>query len=277
MQVITKALFEHYVPAFRTPGGEDESTVWDALRTHLATAVGAVTDRYGTIPESADTEAARLICIRAARTAMAGADLVLTPTGFGVVSNQNLAPASRERVGALAEELRREESRADDALAARLLRDPAWCTSAAAVSMVDSLLWCPTLMRRYGVTAPGRAEVYAREYAALLPRLREAEVKAARIISPELMERLILGERTSEDAALPQAYALATEHTRRFMAALLMAETYPHAVREAARALTDLLHRHADTLTEYAGSAVRQAEEAPRYENQKTDPSFFFA
>ncbi len=277
MKEITKETFEHYVPAFRTPGTEEDSTVWAALGTHLRAAAADLADRYGThLPEETDEQAVRLLCLAAARRAMAGADLVLTPTGFGVVSNQNLAPASRDRVQALAEELRREESRAADALAFGLLAVGGdWGDTPEAVRLVDSLLWNPTLVRRYGVTAPGHREIYAEEYAELLPRIREAEQAASALISPELMEALVVRQRTEGGAAEPD-YVLATEKARRFMAAHLMADRYPASVRPTARDLLDFVRRHGDRLEEWWTSAVREAQEQPRYENRKSDPCFFF-
>ena len=41
---------------------------------------------------------AKLIVTEALRRAIPSLDVVLTPNGFGVVSNQNIAPASKERV-----------------------------------------------------------------------------------------------------------------------------------------------------------------------------------
>ena len=52
-------------------------------------------------------------------TAIPSLDLVLTPNGFGIVSNQNIVPASRERVDALITSL---ESQRDAAIEALILR-----------------------------------------------------------------------------------------------------------------------------------------------------------
>ena len=43
----------------------------------------------------------KLVACQAYMTAIPSLDLVLTPNGFGIVSNQNIVPASRERVDAL--------------------------------------------------------------------------------------------------------------------------------------------------------------------------------
>ena len=61
----------------------------------------------------------RMVACHAYMTAIPSLDLVLTPNGFGIVSNQNVAPASRERVEHLITSL---ESQRDAAIEAFILR-----------------------------------------------------------------------------------------------------------------------------------------------------------
>lgn len=61
----------------------------------------------------------KLVACHAYMTAIPSLDLVLTPNGFGIVSNQNIVPASRERVDALITSL---ESQRDAAIEALILR-----------------------------------------------------------------------------------------------------------------------------------------------------------
>ena len=61
----------------------------------------------------------KLVACQAYMTAIPSLDLVLTPNGFGIVSNQNIVPASRERVDALMNSL---ESQRDSAIEALILR-----------------------------------------------------------------------------------------------------------------------------------------------------------
>lgn len=53
-------------------------------------------------------QAAQIIVYKAMSTAVPSLDLVLTPNGFGVVSNANIAPASKDRVERLASSLTEE-------------------------------------------------------------------------------------------------------------------------------------------------------------------------
>ena len=61
----------------------------------------------------------RMVACHAYMTAIPSLDLVLTPNGFGIVSNQNVAPASRERVEHLITSL---EAQRDSAIEQLLLR-----------------------------------------------------------------------------------------------------------------------------------------------------------
>ena len=67
----------------------------------------------------------QLVCLSAFLSVLRQLDLVLTPTGFGVVSNDNLAPASKQRVDALEGELRTQYHRTL-AMTLNLLRSENW-------------------------------------------------------------------------------------------------------------------------------------------------------
>ncbi len=79
-----------------------------------------------------------LVCIRAFLTVLRQLDLVLTPTGFGVVSNQNTAPASKTRVDILETSLRTAlmRARADVIM---MLRSDKWGTSIQARRAIPTL------------------------------------------------------------------------------------------------------------------------------------------
>lgn len=66
-----------------------------------------------------------LVCLGAFLSVMRQLDLVLTPTGFGVVSNDNLSPASKQRVDALEGQLRTQYHRTL-AMTLNLMRSENW-------------------------------------------------------------------------------------------------------------------------------------------------------
>ena len=68
----------------------------------------------------------KIIVCQAYMTAIPSLDLVLTPNGFGIVSNQNIAPASKERVERLQASLEAERDRNLEQLLLRLASRDDW-------------------------------------------------------------------------------------------------------------------------------------------------------
>ena len=68
-------------------------------------------------------------------------DLVLTPTGFGVVSTQQMAPASKQRVDALIGHLRDSVLIAQGQLLAELCHVSGWGTTTQALENIDNLFF----------------------------------------------------------------------------------------------------------------------------------------
>lgn len=66
-----------------------------------------------------------LVCLGGFLSVMRQLDLVLTPTGFGIVSNDNLSPASKQRVDALEGQLRTQYHKTL-AMTLNLLRSENW-------------------------------------------------------------------------------------------------------------------------------------------------------
>lgn len=80
----------------------------------------------------------QLVCLSAFLSVLRQLDLVLTPTGFGVVSNDNLAPASKQRVDALEGELRTQYHKTL-AMTLNLLRSENWGATEQARHFIDHL------------------------------------------------------------------------------------------------------------------------------------------
>ncbi|MBR4936150.1 MAG: hypothetical protein IKZ20_03150 [Bacteroidaceae bacterium] len=272
---ITKEKFEAMVPVMRNAS----EGVWTGVQAGLEAAEDALVDVVGLelMGELAQdvlllNEMRLVVSLGGARRAVAGLDVVLTDVGFGVVKNQNLVPASRERVGAVVEDLRRSESDAMDALLRRLLRGGWWGRTSAGRRRVDSLLWESRRLRSLGVKLDGR-DVYEDERVALQAQIREAEGMAERIVSPELMAELLRREREAGEDVEFQ-YVLVRQAVRRFMAVVLHPER--PGLDGAGRQLLALVEREAWRLPEYERSGTRRALRMSDYANGRDDASFFF-
>ena len=75
------------------------------------------------------TYAAKVVVCEAFKNAVPSLDLILTPNGFGIVSNSNVAPASKERVYRLVASLEAERDNAIRLLLSSLPGEPSWMTS----------------------------------------------------------------------------------------------------------------------------------------------------
>ena len=129
---------------------------------------------------------AKLIASEALRRAIPSLDLVLTPNGFGVVSNQNIAPASKERVDRLIGSL---ADYRDDCIANLL---PALVGASQWLSSSQASFFGETLFPDLAITeqVKGTGSKWER-YLSLRPKILDIEASLAEeFFSPELMARL---------------------------------------------------------------------------------------
>ena len=93
----------------------------------------------------------KAIVCEAYKNAIPSLDLVLTPNGFGIVSNQNVAPASKERVERLLASLEQERDRNIEKLLLRLPTVEGWEQSAQGKYFVATMFPFLSLCRRLAI------------------------------------------------------------------------------------------------------------------------------
>ena len=129
---------------------------------------------------------AKLIVTEALRRAIPSLDVVLTPNGFGVVSNQNIAPASKERVDRLIGSLADYRDECIANLLPALVGATQWLTSSQAAFFGETMF--PDLAITDQVKGTGSKW---ERYLALRPKILDIEASLAEeFFSPELMVRL---------------------------------------------------------------------------------------
>lgn len=129
---ISKTDFENALPIGKSASDDVFNMVSTAIETELAhlekTLLGEAGKQYME-KQGQDSylmkSYKKTVCVRAFLSVMRQLDLVLTPTGFGIVSNDNVSPASKQRVDALEGQLR---TLADKfmAMTVNLLRSENW-------------------------------------------------------------------------------------------------------------------------------------------------------
>ena len=267
---ITQPAFEQHVPSFRDSQPNTFEAILPTIESYLDKARTAIR-----VPPSFEQQHADLlesyIYRSAAYEALPSLDLILTDSGFAVVSNQNLAPASRERVAALRESLRQQASNARDILLINLCQDTEWRETEQCRQLRNTLLWCAMIARRHGLTAPDGRELYAQEHGAIYPSILAANESCTQLISDEQMQYLL---RHQDDPNEQPEIKILTEHCRRYIAAA--AKGNKSAQHLLGTQIQRFINNNEEALTAYRNSSLYRANHAPRYENQKDDPTFFF-
>lgn len=129
---ITKDDFEFAVKAGREPTGDLFEILGDSIYIECERLAEEYLGPAGVqaVETESDTvlvlSVKRIACIRAFLSEMRSLDLVLTNTGFGVVSTNDTAPASKQRVDALDGQLRRNERLSVGTMLDRLFRVKGW-------------------------------------------------------------------------------------------------------------------------------------------------------
>ncbi len=190
-------------------------------------------------------------------------DLVLTPTGFGVVSNQNLAPASSDRVLRLQAVLKRQWQTAYESIISELRYFKEWRLWPYRI-ITSSLFWHSSHLRKFGVPNPDKDMLDE-----FRTKINNGEAKLKMLVSPEFFSELVNAEMsaTSEPWIL-----MAIDLSRNFIAA-------------AGEDTDVLLHRNTllrfldDNISEfttYRASSAYTANHPEPYRNEKDDPCYFF-
>lgn len=300
--VIIKAQFEACVPSAIDP----ESGLFDRVQPFLETAdlmlrtgllgddlytfltdafspsSGASSDGAPLSPASDFRQPATLDMIansvqhyiinRAMVLAIPQLDLILTSSGFGVVSSSQIAPASRDRV----ETLRRSCDRAAlywrDTLLLQLLGNSATQPLAIAspefVAATSSLFWTEKQTRS---DIPGSSGDKTLDE--LRPLISRAETEIAKRISREQLDALYAKMRQSDLTSAQLQVVGMLRVVAGALVTLPLDSPNAFALRHL-RNIYEVMEDNPDDFAEYHSSSVYAGRHAPTYENRAQDPLF---
>lgn len=208
----------------------------------------------------------RLECLKAFASLIPQLDLVLTPTGFGVVSNQNVAPASRDRVEALTNSVNRLSLDCLTELLSRIEKHPLWHLRE---WICRGVLWTPADFMKLS-NPPRNLD----EWSATVDRARDAAGAIEERLGKEMAEAIfqMMLRRNNEKPMLTESRLVG--YARAAVVAV-MEGTDP----DRRRALSNLERyaiRHVDDWPEFAESPEYKAHLIEPYENEKNSPGYFF-
>lgn len=273
--------FMNYCPSSATPSPELFNTFAEAIARadgEIRSLVGnEIYARLEAMPKEEtpgavamiSRAAASYVCNRAYWDALPHLDLVLTPTGFGVVSNTNVAPASADRVNRLRAHLERSWLTARMSLLEELVAtdEGGWRNSLQAVREISSSLFWRNA--HYGML--GKVITSETELAELRPKIAIAENSLATAISTEMFRSVLDAQR---HPPMKVEMAIVASLCRRFVVAVVTDSGDADAIR---RSILDELTHNADKFPAFKNSSVYASIISARYENDEDDPCFFFA
>lgn len=263
---ITREDFERYCPSAVMP----DDVVYNRISAYFDDGMRLAQRIVGPgVSDDVETLrlATRVAVLEAYNLAIPHLDLVLTENGFGVVSNQNVAPASRDRVLRLAQQVRDSRDDAVDDLLDRLRGKEQWREHAIAIGAFASLVW----NAKHQLPVMGVTDAHRTKMTELRPRIDAAE---------ELLKQYM-----SEDLHLEMRMALlagnlSADQTALLHKALLFIGAYLDGNQKMAHwhmaQIIEFLERHLDTFETYKTSSAHQANTFTPYENKKDDPCYFF-
>lgn len=209
----------------------------------------------------------RLVVADALRRAIPSLDIVLTPNGFGVVSTQNLAPASKPRVDRLVGSMLAHRDDCIAALLPELVGASKWLTSKQADFFGATLFPDLGIVDVVGVATGSKWE----KYLELRSKVIDLEASLAEEwLSPELMEHL-------RSANLRHSLSMVEAEAVRLIQAQIVA--YLTAGSFNSRRLADIVNyirQRPDDFPIWHHSATAELFAPPVFRNKKKSTGYFF-
>lgn len=268
---ISKTLFDLAVPAAKEPKG----TVFAKLEGKInQTIVDIAEDRLGDVGIAAvndDPEGLLAMAVLSLASVdvflreMRGLDLVMTEAGFGIVSTNNTAPASKIRVDALDGELRVKWLKLSDDILEQCFKLEGWYQQG--LVTIDTLFCLFKFLKKYaGFQAPISKD-WENATASILDTDRWLREK----ISDEFMDELIMQMATG---SLTDKNRGVVHQVRRIIGMAILGNK--GTVYEYFRRLMNTLEGDLDSFVTYANSQAFEANHFEPYENKAEDGAFHF-
>lgn len=266
---ITKEEFEGIVPVAKSGHDNVYKTVVGRLQdTYLEVReelLGSVGDDGVEKDETLLWHLKTYVTLRTFLQLMEQLDVVLTPTGFGVVANDHVAPASSSRVTAARESLERSEQIARSYLIEGLTQVEGWGDQVEAERAIDVPLWSyKQLSMIYG------PRLSTSDYHKKIDLERASMREIREWIGDETVDFCLNGVRCHRK----DDYQKVTRIIERVIVACIDGDMVQKDTLYRKLLLT--LERNLETYTLYAESDEYKANIAERYENKQEDSAFFF-
>lgn len=200
-------------------------------------------------------------------------DLIMTDNGFGIVSNENISPASQARVDALLRELTYKQDQQLHGVLNRLRTVEGWSETMQACNNIASFFWSPLTLRAYSSV---RGFVTFDDLATHRNEIGMAELVLRKQFSDSLIEQLLEEERKAQYEPFHRHAIVKMCH---FIGAHISTKEAPADPRYkdlAYAAAANFIEENIDKFPKYKDSPAYKANHMQAYENKADDPTFFF-
>ena len=210
----------------------------------------------------------KLVACHAYMTAIPSLDLILTPNGFGIVSNQNVVPASRERVDALITSLESQRDAAIEALILRLSSRNDWRESAQGKYFAATMFPFLNLCRRLAI----REHLWD-SYQQLHERLIKIEnVLADTYFSQEQMQVFRTHVITQGRTTTPLEDQIIRSLQSYELQLLTDIQVHPQCYYD----LVNIIREHEEVFPAWHSSTVAELYKPKVFENKKKSSAYWF-
>lgn len=214
----------------------------------------------------------RLVCLDTFITVVRHLDLVLTPAGFGVVSNGEVSPASTARVENLIEQVMLAKLTAEEDVITTLIDNAeGWGQTMQSKSCIPALVWGYSDY----MFAANLSQLSSQTWDYARKNIRLADEILRRRFSDEQMDALLdkcrRGETWSEQeqkvVCLMREYLILYSNT---------SCCKPNDMKQKLNKIQLILDDDAETFKPYHQSAEYESNHFKSYENKKSAPAFLF-
>lgn len=215
-----------------------------------------------------------VIAYKAYREAIPFVDLIQTANGFGVVSNANIAPASKERVERLLAQCEQQLDNSIDLLILKVMGNSSALTEWKKFSLFNQLTSCLFLT---GIDFAEYSEDITLKRKAFLNAKNDMVTAQSTLLAPLIsqtfLDELILQNRNNTITTDNQ---LMLTNCKRVLALVSEEEDNEHYLKRVLNHISYQLEKYINKYPTYADSAEYALRIAPKYVNKQSDPTYFF-
>lgn len=224
----------------------------------------------------------QVVVYEAFRRALPQLDVILTPNGFGIVSNANIAPASKERIAKLLDALLDNRDAAIAQLLTILSKRPDWLATEQAQSFRATMLPYNEIVQSQGthldfLQEKSNASSTWEKYLSLRSRLIPIEEHiATHYLSATLMDILRAQAQSGQFSTPKHRHICSVLQSVEIDCLKAVTPTIADNMHHSLVHLVQFIRSHPDDFPEWHNSSTAELYNPPIFENKKEAKAFWF-